>query len=138
MDSDDTLGLSGTKPQYIRDQLAAVNGLWEDFKTLVAYAAQYDTRDNLEDLSDSLRDIKESVRREALVSLSATVKKMRDFAHQIDTQIEGIRETIQRTHQEQQTQQRCGGRQERVRRQRVPPTVIGRSSEAVFTPKPSS
>lgn len=44
-DGDDTLGLPGTKPQAIRDQLAVVNGLWAKFKPIVEYGADFKTGD---------------------------------------------------------------------------------------------
>lgn len=43
LDGDDTLGLPGTKPEHIREQLGVVNGLWEKFKPIVAYGADYAT-----------------------------------------------------------------------------------------------
>ncbi|WP_019615734.1 type IV pili methyl-accepting chemotaxis transducer N-terminal domain-containing protein [Psychromonas ossibalaenae] len=42
-DGDHNLGLPGTKPQHIRDQLDVVNGLWINFKPIVASAADYKT-----------------------------------------------------------------------------------------------
>ncbi len=42
-DGDETLGLPGTKPQHIRDQLAVVSGLWSDFKPIVEYGADHKT-----------------------------------------------------------------------------------------------
>jgi hypothetical protein len=36
LDGDDTLGLPGTKQDYIRQQLGVVNGLWADFKPVVS------------------------------------------------------------------------------------------------------
>ncbi|WP_028864835.1 type IV pili methyl-accepting chemotaxis transducer N-terminal domain-containing protein [Psychromonas aquimarina] len=42
-DGDDNLGLPGTKPQHIREQLDVVNGLWVNFKPIVASAADYKT-----------------------------------------------------------------------------------------------
>ena len=39
LDGDETLGLPGTKPQEIRDQLAVVNGLWTQFKPIVEFGA---------------------------------------------------------------------------------------------------
>ncbi|MDJ0805645.1 MAG: methyl-accepting chemotaxis protein [Gammaproteobacteria bacterium] len=47
-------------------------------------------RDNLEDVTDSLGDIEENIRREALVSLSQTVTRMNDFTSNIGGQIESI------------------------------------------------
>ncbi|MCP4410393.1 MAG: hypothetical protein GY807_22135 [Gammaproteobacteria bacterium] len=44
LDGDETLGLPGTKPQHIRDQLGVVNGLWVKFKPLVVYGAEHDTK----------------------------------------------------------------------------------------------
>jgi hypothetical protein len=43
LDGDETLGLPGTKPQHIRDQLGVVNGLWTKFKPIVEYGADYKT-----------------------------------------------------------------------------------------------
>jgi len=43
MDGDSTLGLPGTKPQHIRDQLTVVGGLWDKFKPIVALGADYKT-----------------------------------------------------------------------------------------------
>ncbi len=45
LDGDETLGLPGTKPQHIRDQLAVVDGLWQKFKPIVEYGAAHDTGD---------------------------------------------------------------------------------------------
>lgn len=47
-------------------------------------------KDNLDDLTDTIGDIEESMRREALVSLSSTVDKMRGFTQHIDTQVTEI------------------------------------------------
>ncbi len=44
-DGDDTLGLPGTKQQHIRNQLDVVNGLWSQFKPVVAYGANSKTSD---------------------------------------------------------------------------------------------
>jgi len=43
LDGDDTLGLPGTKPQHIRDQLGMVSGLWTKFKPIVEVGADYKT-----------------------------------------------------------------------------------------------
>ena len=43
LDGDETLGLPGTKPLHIRDQLAVVNNLWGKFKPIVEYGADYKT-----------------------------------------------------------------------------------------------
>lgn len=43
LDGDETLGLPGTKAPEIREQLAVVNKLWEQFKPLVEYGADYKT-----------------------------------------------------------------------------------------------
>ncbi len=45
LDGDDTLGLPGTKPQHIRDQLGVVQGLWDKFKPIVEYGADAGTQD---------------------------------------------------------------------------------------------
>jgi hypothetical protein len=37
------LGLPGTKPEHIRNQLDVVNGLWVDFKPLVEAGADHAT-----------------------------------------------------------------------------------------------
>ncbi|WP_299787391.1 type IV pili methyl-accepting chemotaxis transducer N-terminal domain-containing protein [uncultured Shewanella sp.] len=42
-DGDEVLGLPGTKPQHIRDQLDVVDGLWVKFKPLVEKGADYKT-----------------------------------------------------------------------------------------------
>ncbi len=43
LDGDETLGLPGTKPQNIRDQLAVVSGLWSKFKPIVEFGADSKT-----------------------------------------------------------------------------------------------
>lgn len=43
LDGDEVLGLPGTKPQHIRDQLGVVNGLWAEFKPIVEYGADHKT-----------------------------------------------------------------------------------------------
>jgi hypothetical protein len=43
MDGDSTLGLPGTKPQQIREQLKVVGGLWDKFKPIVVLGADYKT-----------------------------------------------------------------------------------------------
>ncbi len=43
LDDDETLGLPGTKPQHIRDQLGVVNELWAKFKPTVEYGADHNT-----------------------------------------------------------------------------------------------
>lgn len=45
---------------------------------------------SLEDTADSVGDIKEIMRREALISLSNTMKKMDKFAANIEAQVEGV------------------------------------------------
>jgi hypothetical protein len=40
-DGDDMLGLPGTKPEHIRQQLDVVKGLWADFQPLVASGADH-------------------------------------------------------------------------------------------------
>ncbi len=45
MDGDETLGLPGTKPQHIRDQLSVVSELWSKFKPVVQYGADHKTSD---------------------------------------------------------------------------------------------
>ncbi len=45
LDGDETLGLPGTKPQHIRDQLGVVNELWTQFKPIVEYGADYKTNE---------------------------------------------------------------------------------------------
>ncbi len=42
-DGDENLGLPGTKPEHIRQQLDVVNGLWTRFKPVVEYGADYKT-----------------------------------------------------------------------------------------------
>ncbi|MDX2505202.1 MAG: hypothetical protein QNL62_12110 [Gammaproteobacteria bacterium] len=42
MSGDETLGLPGTKPQHIRDQLGVLSGLWTKFKPIVAFGADFD------------------------------------------------------------------------------------------------
>lgn len=41
LDGDETLGLPGTKPQHIRDQLGVVSGLWTKFKPIVELGASH-------------------------------------------------------------------------------------------------
>lgn len=43
LDGDETLGLPGTKEPAIREQLGVVGKLWEQFKPLVEYGADYKT-----------------------------------------------------------------------------------------------
>ncbi|MCP4123088.1 MAG: hypothetical protein GY751_15150, partial [Bacteroidetes bacterium] len=43
LDGDEVLGLPGTKPQDIRDQLGVVSGLWAEFKPIVEYGADHKT-----------------------------------------------------------------------------------------------
>ncbi len=43
LDGDEVLGLPGTKARPTREQLAVVNGLWQDFKPVVAYGADHGT-----------------------------------------------------------------------------------------------
>ncbi|MDJ0805646.1 MAG: type IV pili methyl-accepting chemotaxis transducer N-terminal domain-containing protein [Gammaproteobacteria bacterium] len=47
LDGDDTLGLPGTDPQHIRDQLSVVNRLWTQFKPIVEYGSDYKTKEIL-------------------------------------------------------------------------------------------
>jgi len=51
---DETLGLPGTKPQHILDQLSVVEKLWEDFKPVVAYASDVKTTDISKDKIEKL------------------------------------------------------------------------------------
>lgn len=43
-DGDESLGLPATKQKHIRDQLDVINGLWTQFKPVVAYGADYKTK----------------------------------------------------------------------------------------------
>ena len=54
LDGDDTLGLPGTEPQPIRDQLGVVDGLWQKFKPIVEYGAAHDTGDIPRDKIETL------------------------------------------------------------------------------------
>ncbi len=56
LDGDETLGLPGTKPQTIRDQLAVVDGLWQKFKPIVEYGAAHDTTEIPMDKIKTLAD----------------------------------------------------------------------------------
>lgn len=56
LDGDEILGLPGTKPQHIRDQLAVVDGLWGKFKPLVDYGAAPGTTDIPQDKIVQLAD----------------------------------------------------------------------------------
>lgn len=47
-------------------------------------------QDSLFDVTDAVGDIEETMHREALVSLSSTVEKMKEFTKNIDTQVAGI------------------------------------------------
>ncbi len=49
-------------------------------------------RDSIEDVSDTVGDIEEIMRREALVSLSALVSKMKQFTENIGEQVNGIKQ----------------------------------------------
>jgi methyl-accepting chemotaxis protein len=48
-------------------------------------------QDNLEDVTDALGDIDETLRREALISLTRTVTKMGDFTRNIEVQVSDIK-----------------------------------------------
>ncbi len=56
LDGDETLGLPGTKPQHIRDQLGVVNGLWVEFKPIVASGADYKVKNIPKDKINSLAE----------------------------------------------------------------------------------
>ncbi len=54
LDGDDTLGLPGTKPEYIRAQLGVVDGLWKEFKPIVEAGADYKTKTIENDMVEKL------------------------------------------------------------------------------------
>ncbi len=67
--------------------------LLEEVANVAAELPEYlEARETLEDLTDEVGDLEETMRREALVNLSATVKKMEDFSRRIDEQVGSIKQ----------------------------------------------
>jgi len=64
--------------------------LTESMEAAVDELPEGEARYSLEDAADSVGDIKESMRREALISLSSTMEKMALFSESITTQVEGV------------------------------------------------
>jgi len=73
--------LSATMQELVTE----VNEVGEDLPEGLA-------KDSLDDVTDAVGDIEETMRREALISLSSTVNKMRAFTKNIDIQVTGINE----------------------------------------------
>ena len=74
MDGDETLELPGTDGQTIRSQLSKVQSLWQDFKTLMEYAAKTTDAISTEKLGDVITDIASQTN---LLALNATIEAAR-------------------------------------------------------------
>ncbi len=69
-----------------------LDDLTEEVEAVVEEIPEGLARETLEDTADSVADVKEEMRREALVSLSTTVKKMEEFTERIGLQAGGIQD----------------------------------------------
>ncbi len=65
--------------------------LTEDVELVVDNMKEGESREEIEDIADSISDINEEMRREALISLTNTVKKMGDFSSGINHQVDRVK-----------------------------------------------
>lgn len=75
----------------IKQMSVSVKELMEDVGGVVEAMPVGDGRDTIEDATDAIGDIEEIMRREALVSLTATVNKMKEFNQNIQSQVTNIK-----------------------------------------------
>ncbi len=74
----------------IKTVSATLDELTASMEEAVGQMPEGEARYSLEDATDAVGDIKEIMRREALISLSTTMEKMNQFAQDIGTQKEGV------------------------------------------------
>lgn len=74
----------------IKQLSGTLNELNETVEEITENLPEGLARDNLEDVADAVGDVEEAMRREALIALSSTVKKMREFTDEIGNQVKGI------------------------------------------------
>ncbi len=70
---------------------STMKGLVEEVSETAEELPEGDARYALEDVTDAVDDIEETMRREALISVSRTVGKMAEFAQNIDAQVASIK-----------------------------------------------
>jgi len=70
---------------------STMKGLVEEVSETAEELPEGDARYALEDVTDAVGDIEETMRREALISVSRTVGKMAEFTQSIDTQVASIK-----------------------------------------------
>ncbi|RLJ21973.1 methyl-accepting chemotaxis protein [bacterium endosymbiont of Escarpia laminata] len=75
----------------LKDISSTMNGLVEEVSEIAEELPEGDARYALEDVTDAVGDIEETMRREALISVSHTVGKMAEFTQSIDTQVASIK-----------------------------------------------
>ncbi len=75
----------------IKGMSAGIKELMEEVSAVVERMPIGESRDTMEDATDAIGDIEETMRREALVSLTATVNKMGEFTQNIGAQVSGIK-----------------------------------------------
>ena len=74
----------------IKQLSAAMVDLTEELDGIVEEMPESDVRYTLEDVNDAVGDIEETMRREGLISLSETVKKMNQFTADIGNQVDEV------------------------------------------------
>ncbi|MCP4491182.1 MAG: HAMP domain-containing protein [Gammaproteobacteria bacterium] len=75
----------------IKQMSANIKELTEEVSGVVEMMPVGESRDTMEDATDEIGDIEEIMRREALVSLNATVNKMKEFNKNIESQVTNIK-----------------------------------------------
>ena len=76
----------------IKQLSATMNELVEEVTETGEELPEGLAKDSLDDVTDAVGDIEETMRREALISLNATVEKMKEFTKNIDTQVISIKQ----------------------------------------------
>ncbi len=74
----------------IKQMSVSVKELMEEVGGVVETMPVGEGRDTMEDATDAIGDIEEIMRREALISLTATVNKMKEFNQNIQSQVTNI------------------------------------------------
>ncbi len=74
----------------IKQLSATLQELAADVSEVGAELPEGLAKDSLDDVTDAVGDIEETMRREALISLSTTVNKMKEFTKNINAQVSGI------------------------------------------------
>lgn len=90
----DDINNTNMQVRVLERKIKSLSATLRDLTETVGEAAEElpdgDARYAVEDVADAVGDIEETMRREALVSLTRTVSKMEDFTRNIASQVEGI------------------------------------------------